>query len=152
MVAHHELMGGKLHVYKRENSRFWQCSTFLGNRNHRVSTKREALHEALDFAEDWYLELRGKHKRGEIRGGKTFRQAADQFLREYEIITEGQRNKQYVEGHGRRLTLHLLPFFGTKTLGEVTAGQLQEYRIHRREKAMAETASRPRATRCIRKS
>jgi integrase len=136
MTAHHELMGGKVHVYKRENSRFWQCSAFLGNRNHRISTKREALHEALDFAEDWYLELRGKHKRGEIRGGKTLRQAAEQFLREYEIITEGQRNKQYVEGHGRRLSLHLLPFFGTMTLGEVTAGQLQEYRIHRREKAM----------------
>ena len=29
----HDLMGGKLHVYKRENSRFWQCSTYLAGKN-----------------------------------------------------------------------------------------------------------------------
>ncbi len=79
MTAHHELMGGKLHVYKRENSDNWQCSTFLGGKNHRVSTKQDSLAHANDFAEDWYLELRGKFRRGEIKSGKTFDQAADQF-------------------------------------------------------------------------
>ncbi len=54
-MAHHELMGGKLHVYKRENSNHWQCSTYLGGRNHRVSTKEESIAQAKDFAEDWYL-------------------------------------------------------------------------------------------------
>lgn len=29
----HSLMGGKLHVYKRENSRYWQCSTYLNGKN-----------------------------------------------------------------------------------------------------------------------
>ncbi|WP_205958303.1 hypothetical protein [Qipengyuania sediminis] len=53
MAAHHELMGGKLHVYKRENSTYWQCSTFLGGKNHRVSTKEDSLALAKDFAEDW---------------------------------------------------------------------------------------------------
>jgi integrase len=140
---HHELMGGRLHVYKRENSRYWQCATFLGGKNHRVSSKRDQLHEALDYAEDWYLELRGKLKRGEIRGGKTFKQAAEQFLREFPVITEGQRNKQYVEGHERRIRIHLLPFFGNKALLEITPGLLQEYRIHRREKAMAQFGKPP---------
>jgi integrase len=142
-MANHELMGGKLHVYKRENGSHWQCSTYLGGRNHRVSTKEEGLAQAKDFAEDWYLELKGKHKRGEIRAGKTFKQAADQFLREYDIITEGHRNRQYVEGHHRRLLIHLLPFFGHMTLSEITAGQLQEYRIHRREKAVATRGKPP---------
>ena len=140
---HHELMGGKLHVYKRENSRCWQCSTFLGGRNQRTSTKEESLAQAKDFAEDWYLELKGKHKRGELKHGKTFAQAATQFLREYQIITEGQRNAQYVEGHGRRLRKHLLPFFGEMVLFDITPGTVQEYRIHRREKAMAETEKAP---------
>ena len=54
---------------------------------------------------------------------RPFAQAAEQFLREYEIITEGQRNAQYVEGHGRRLKLHLLPFFGQMGLSEISAGQ-----------------------------
>src|SRR5581483_3778835 len=95
------------------------------------------------FAEDWYLELRGKHRRGEIRDEKTFQEAADQFLREYEIITEGDRSPVYVEGHKTRLRVHLLPFFGTKGLSEITAGQLQEYRIHRREKSAAKWGKPP---------
>src|SRR5271170_3645069 len=102
-------MGGRLHVYKRDNSRYWQCSTYLGGRNRRMSTKEEGLAQAKDFAEDWFLELKGKHKRGEMRDGKTFREAAAQFTREYEIITQGQRNPQYVKEHGRRLENHLLP-------------------------------------------
>jgi integrase len=137
-MTRHDLMGGKLHLYKRENSNCWQCSTYLAGRNRRASTKEDSLAKAKDFAEDWYLELRGKQIRGEIKGGKTFRQAADQFLREYEIITEGTRNKQYVESHGRKVKIHLLPFFGDKVLLDITPGLLQEYRIHRREKAMAQ--------------
>ena len=29
------ILDGKVHVYQRENSRFWQCATYLGGRNHR---------------------------------------------------------------------------------------------------------------------
>lgn len=76
-------MGGKLHVYKRDNSNCWQCSTYLAGKNHRTSTKEESLSKAKDFAEDWFLELLGKHKRGEVKAGKTFRQAATHFMREY---------------------------------------------------------------------
>ncbi|AEP10091.1 tyrosine-type recombinase/integrase [Micavibrio aeruginosavorus] len=146
--AKHTLMGGKLHVYKRENSDVWQCSTYLGGKNRRISTKETSLAKAKDFAEDWYLELFGKHRRGEIKDEKTFKHAADQFLREYEIITEGHRNKEYVKGHSRRLKAHLIPFFGEMGLSEITAGQLQEYRIHRLEKS-TERWGRPPARNTI---
>ena len=56
----HDLMGGKLHVYKRDNSRFWQCSTYLAGKNRRITTKEESLAHAKEIAEDWYLELREK--------------------------------------------------------------------------------------------
>ena len=136
-------MGGRLHLYKRENSRFWQCSTFIGGRNRRMSTKEEGIGQAKDLAEEWYLELKGKYKRGDLKHGKTFAQAAKQFSREFEIITEGQRNAQYVEGHDRRLKLHLIPFFGNMLLSEITPGIVQEYRIHRREKAVKERGKPP---------
>jgi Phage integrase, N-terminal SAM-like domain len=139
-MADHELMGVKLHVYMRENSRYWQCSTYLGGRNHRKSTNEESLDRAKDVAEDWYLKLKVKDLNGEIKSGKTFRHAAAQFVREYEIITEGQRNPQYVKEHRRRLENHLLPFFGNKALAEITPGMVQEYRIHRREKALTADA------------
>ena len=32
-------MEGKLHVYRRENSPYWQCATYLSGRNYRQSTK-----------------------------------------------------------------------------------------------------------------
>lgn len=130
-MANHTIMGGKVHVYKRGRSRYWQCSTYIGGKNRRVSTKQESLAHAKDFAEDWYLDLRGKNNRGELKAEKTFKQAAEQFLREYEVITEGQRHPRYVEGHQRRLKLHLLPFFGDKGLSEITPGLVQEYRISR---------------------
>lgn len=132
-MAHHTLMGGKLHVYKRENSRFWQCSTYLGGRNRRVSTHEESLAAAKDFAEDWYLELRGKLRAGVLKKEKTFREAAKFFEREFELITEGQRSPRYVQSQKDRLRLHLIPFFGDRGLSEVTAGLVQEYRLFRRE-------------------
>lgn len=127
----HELMGGKLHVYKRENSRLWQCSTYLAGRNHRISTKQESLAQAKEVAEDWYLGLRAKDRLGLVKREKTFRQAAEQFLKEYDLITEGNRSRKWVEGYGIRLRLHLLPFFGELGLSEITAGKVREYRMHR---------------------
>jgi integrase len=133
MAEHHELMGGKLHVYKRENSQLWQCSTYLGGKNRRRSTKEESLALAKEIAEDWYLELRGKHRRGEITNDKTFRQAAAQFEVEYEVITEGQRSKQYVQAHKDRLRVHLIPFLGELGVSQITPGKVQEYRVHRHQ-------------------
>jgi integrase len=131
MAEQHELMGGKLYVYRRENSRYWQCSTYLAGKNWRISTKEDSLSHAKDFAEDWYLELRGKSRAGQLKVGKTFRQSAEQFLHEYEIITAGERSADYVDSFALKLRVHLLPFFGDKLLSEITPGVVQEYRIHR---------------------
>jgi integrase len=131
MTTTHELIGGKLHVYRRDNTRFWQCSTYLAGRNHRATTKEASLERAKAAAEDWYLGLRLQHRSGELRGGKSFASAADQFSREYEALTVGERNPRYVKSHGDRLRVHLLPFFGNKAVTDITPGMVQEYRIHR---------------------
>lgn len=135
----HSILGNKVHVYKRENSRYWQCSTYLKGKNRRTSTKEESLSLAKQFAEDWYLEMRGKDKAGLLDSGRTFADAAKQFLKEYEIITEGQRSKKWVEGHAIRLRIHLVPFFGKLPLSKITAGKVQEYRVFR----MTPTESNP---------
>lgn len=131
MAEHHELMGGKLHLYKRENSRLWQCSTFLKGRNWRVSTKEESLSHAKDFAEDWYLELRGKSRAGVLKAGKTFQFAAKHFVAEYAALVAPERNPKYIENLEMRLRANLLPFFGDKILSEITPGLVQKYRVHR---------------------
>jgi integrase len=131
MAEQHDLMGGKLHVYRREESGYWQCSTYLEGKNWRVSTKEDSLALAKQFAEDWYISLKGKNYAGELKSGRRFKQAVDQFLLEYEVITAGERSPKYVATMRDRLRVHLLPFFGTKHLSEITPGLVQEYRVHR---------------------
>jgi integrase len=131
-MAKHEILGGKVHLYKRPNSRFWQCSTYMGG-NRRKSTKKESLEQAIDHAEDWYVRLKDKHRAGELKGGKTFRAAAEQFKREFRIITQGKRSPKYVELLETKLRVHLVPYFGDTPVNEISPGQLQEYRIHRAE-------------------
>ena len=130
-MAKHPILGGKVHVYRRENSRIWQCSTFMQGKNHRTSTKEESLASAKEFAEDWYLTLRGKELSGELITERTFKHAAEEFQTEYEVITEGERSPKWVEGHKARIRLHLLPHFGSMGLSTITAGAVQDYRVAR---------------------
>lgn len=159
----HTLMDGKLHVYRRENSRYWQCSTYLGGRNHRETTKEDNLVLAKEFATDWYMERYADERRRRrerslgitpstseimvpvalaasepidrrrrpVAAGPTFKQAAAAFLAEYPVIVEGERNADYVAQKDMTTRVHLMPFFGNKALSEITAGLIQDYRVHR---------------------
>ncbi len=130
-TARHKFLDGKVQLYMRTNSPHWQCSCSIAGKQMRTSTKEESLARAKDVARDWYLGLMGKYRAGEIKDGTPFKKAAQHFLQEYTIITEGERNAKYVEGHGIRLRVHLLPFFGDKMVEEITPGLVQEYRVHR---------------------
>jgi integrase len=70
------------------------------------------------------------------------REASEQYLREY-AITQGQRSKVYVDRQHWRSRVHLVPLFGHMGLSEITAGKVQEYRIHRLEEAMAKRGKAP---------
>ena len=137
-IESHTILDGNVHVYRRENSRFWQCASYLTGRNHRRTTKETTLREAKEFAEAWYHELcvadrlqrlgssltgrlgeiasadrptphlvgtdlrrAAAHRRTPNRpsesGAPTFRKAAKEFVREYEVMTAGERNARYVK-------------------------------------------------------
>jgi integrase len=146
----HKILGDKVNVYKRENSSQWQCSTYLDGKNYRKSTKEDSLSRAKEIAEDWYLELRGKYRSGELKKeikqkkGTTFAEAADQFLTEFEQLTLGQRSPAYINGIKIRLKVNLVPFFGELGVSEVSAGKIQDYRVHRMKQSM-EKLGRPPA-------
>jgi integrase len=131
-MARHELLGGLIHVYRRETGRHWYCSASVKGRQYRTTTREDDLALAKQFAENWYLSLRGKSQAGLLnKNEKTFKQAAEQFLKEYEVITEGHRSPRWVKGYADRLRLHVLPFFGNMGLSTITPGKVQEYRVHR---------------------
>jgi hypothetical protein len=96
----------------------------------RKSTNEDGLPQAKQFAEDWYLTLRGKARAGILKKREpTFSDAANVFTEEYEIITQGQRSEKWTEGHQIRLRKHLLPFFGSMGLSEINESMAQDYRI-----------------------
>jgi integrase len=130
-ASRHYLMDDKVQLYMRPNSPHWQCASSVAGRQRRTSTHEESLARAKDVARDWYLGLMGKYRAGELKEGKTFREASQRFIDEFEVITQGQRSPIYVKGHKDRIKNHLNPFFGDKVLSEITPGMVQDYRIHR---------------------
>jgi len=151
----HTLMDGRLHVYRRENSRFWQCATYLGRHNHRETTKETNLAAAMDFARDWYMERYAEDRRRQ-RGlpalptqdanaspesvadrrrkpkpnGPTFQQKAELFLSELALLTQGERSGGYIADKEMHMRVHLIPFFGEYTFPEITSGLIHDFRVH----------------------
>lgn len=135
------ILGGKAYVFRRDDSKYWYAATYLNGHNYRHSTKEEQLHNAIQFAEDCYISLRGNASVGLLQPPQgpeeqepqemTFREVADQFIKEYSVITEGQRSPRWIEGHAMRLRVHLLPFFGDFPISAVSSGKVQEYRVMR---------------------
>ncbi|MFZ5747285.1 MAG: hypothetical protein ACOY45_06460 [Pseudomonadota bacterium] len=106
--ATHSILGGKVQLYRRPNSSYWQCRASVGGHQHRHSTKQESLALAKDVAEDWFLTLKGKAARGQLKTGKTFRFAAVRFMAEFKVLTRGYRSPLYIKRHEERLALYLL--------------------------------------------
>jgi hypothetical protein len=162
----HTIMDGKVHIYRRERSRNWQCATYLGGRNHRKTTRQSNLAVAIEFARDWYMDryaderlrLRGalpspsgaiptqlqtageapakrlgRPKTTQVKIENPFREVAAVFLREVELITQGERSETYVLQKAQLLERHLLPFFGDTAIKDVTSGRIQDYRLMRLE-------------------
>ena len=63
-----------------------------------MSTKEEGLAQAEEFAEDWYLGLRGKHCAGELKAERAFAFAAREFTEEYVVITGGEAQREMRPG------------------------------------------------------
>jgi hypothetical protein len=116
MAEQYTILGGKVHVYKRPNSSHWQCSSYLAGKNRRTSTKEDSLSKAKEIAEDWYLQLRGKLRNGEIKTEKTFREASDNTC----VNTTSSRKASAAKSTSKASTRdrgHLVPFFGHGPLG-----------------------------------
>lgn len=156
----YKLMDGRLHIYKREGSKYWHCAAFFNGRNHRQTTKEENFAHAKAFAKDWFMELYVESRRKRRGGtsllldglvevaspaniqpedrrrrkpsnGITFRHVTEIFKKEYEAITLGERSEAYVDSKQDQIKVHLLPFFGDTPIADVSAGMVQEYRAHR---------------------
>ena len=140
-MTSHFMFDGRLQIYRRGKSRFWQCAARVGGKRFRESTHSENLDHAKDIAEEWYLDLRGKLRRGEIlKKDHKFKEVAEQYLREMRVLAATVRSAKYIEMVEMRLRVHILPFLGDKPLSEINRGLVQTYRVKRAEDNIARTA------------
>lgn len=102
MEGTQKILDGKVNLYRRGRSPFWQCSTYMDGKNHRTSTKESSFALARDFAEHWYFGLRHRQSNGEDLSGNTFAKAADRFMREYDVMTGGTRRPEPRNDQERR--------------------------------------------------
>jgi hypothetical protein len=58
-------------------------------------------------------------------------------------MTQGERNQKYIEGQHWRVEGRLIPFFGNLGVSEITAGKIQEYRLHRHQEALKKFGKPP---------
>lgn len=138
----HDMFDGRLQVYKRGESRFWQCAARVGSQRFRNSTKEEDLSRAKDVAEEWYLSLRGMMRNGElVKKERTFADAAEHYLRHARVLAVSVRSPKYIEYMELRMRRHILPFFGKVPLSEVNRGLVQSYRVKRAEETIAASAT-----------
>jgi len=116
MPEQYDILGGKVHVYKTPEQQplaMLQLFRLVSNRDGRHKG-RQPLQSEKQIAEDWYLQLRGHPNSAteKSKQTKTFREASEQYLREYDIITQGSGTKTTSEDQHWRSDGHLIPFFG----------------------------------------
>ena len=141
-----EIFGGKAHVHKIPNSKYWYFRTWIdGERNHlRRSLRTTDLDEAIGKAEKLFIEVRGKVQIGQKYFGISFGELGDEFLAfqrgrvETGKITEGRLGTIRSQ-----ITRHILPYIGVKTkVGSITSSAFYDYAQYRRKKVRVFKRSR----------
>lgn len=112
---------------RRGQSQVWYISTMVNGRQVRISTRTtnkklaQRIHDKVvgQIAEGkWFEGLSGKHK--------TFKQMMDQYMSEYSIPKKASSERDLSS------LSHLLPFFGSRKISEITPKLIYEYKNRRR--------------------
>lgn len=144
----HDLFDGKLRLYQRAGSPYWQCTAVLGNRKWRVTTRERSLPHAVDVAKDWYQTLREKLAAGRIKPFRRFSDVAAEFHAEYSTLMRYERNPLYIKEHAATVRRFLNPFFGKMAVDAINAGTVRDFRVWRCKLAIEQYGKSPaRSTR-----
>ncbi len=86
IIKIHKYKDEKLHVYKRDDSRFWLCRFFAEGKYKTKTTGEEKLRNARDFAESWYEDIRYNQRHGIAVHSKKFSFVAKEYLAYQETL------------------------------------------------------------------
>ena len=116
------VLDGKLHIYLRPNSKFWQCGFHHNGVYVRTSTKSPKLDEATELAKHWFYGKQAELKLGApVAPTKTtFSHFADLAVADYErLARESKGSADYAKGLKLIIENNLKPFFGRYPLKSI---------------------------------
>ena len=93
IIKKHKYRDGKLHVFLKDDTKYWFSRFFVDGKYKVKSTGETTLAKAKDFACDWYDEIRFNKKQGVPVHSKSFKVVADEYI-EYQktLVKNYERN------------------------------------------------------------
>lgn len=119
------LRDGCIVLYTRNGGGIYHARLSVDGISHYVvkSTKQRSLDRAREVAENLYDDLRYKVRHGEEIGVKSFRTIWDRWLKAHQDTLSFHR-RRYITGTATR---YLLPFLGSKVVGEINDKLIAQY-------------------------
>jgi integrase len=128
------VLDGKLHIYKRQRSNFWQCGFHYNGSYLRSSTKETDLSTAIERAKQWYYEKQVEIKMGApvAPRNSTFAYHAELAIKDYErLAQQGRGSKKYANSLKMLLNNDLIKFFGKYPLTSINQQLWNRYLYQR---------------------
>ncbi len=125
-----EILDGKLHIFRRKDTKNWWCGYHHAGVYRRTSTKQAELSQAIEAAKKWYYGEQYQIGNGHevVPTKDTFAHHARLAIADYERLALGTtHSKQYVKGLKNLLEKHLTPFFGKHKLTSVDQSLWHKY-------------------------
>ena len=128
----HHLLDGKITLYIREKSEYWQVRFLLPNKEFmRLSTGEYDLERAKTQAVILYETFKTKIKMGTPLRVKTFGDVARLVLKDIRTSKQQNKFKKTYRDYVFVIQKYLLPFFGRKNIAELTAEDITEFEAWR---------------------
>lgn len=116
------VLDGKLHIYKRERSPYWQCGFHHKGVYIRSNTKLTELDQATEAAKAWYYGKQTEIKHGIPVAPKKdrFEHYAKQAIADYEAMAKaGRASPSYAKAIKTIIDKTLIPYFGNYPLSSL---------------------------------
>ena len=126
------VLDGKLHVFRRPDTKFWWCGYHNSGVYLRTSTKKASLADATEAAKEWYYgqQVMQKHGFVPIKTKDTYAHHAKLALEEYDRkANNDERSLKYAAGLRSVIENALIPFFGRHSLKSINQQLWNEYLV-----------------------
>jgi len=117
-----------LQIYRIPASKFYQVRLFVGRKYIRRSTKCVDKKDAIEFAKQFYDEIRIAQRLDFTVHADTFAACANHLLNRQEaLINRDERDSRINTEDKKKLNKDILPYFQTKNIADITTMAIEEY-------------------------